>query len=98
MIPAITVALSNARWKPFCSCPLDEAVSGALRCEIQPVLDLRVLLGLINISEAPRPLHVVSSPTASHNSSAANYEHLNEHLSQLIIYEISQFSEECLFE
>lgn len=48
-----TVALSKARWKPFCSCPFDEAVPGSLRCETQPVLDLWVLLGVINISAAP---------------------------------------------
>lgn len=47
------VALSKARWKPFCSCLFDEAVPGSLRCEIMPVLDLWALLGVINISEAP---------------------------------------------
>lgn len=46
------VALTKARWKPFCSCPFDEAVPCSLRCEIMPLLDLWAFLSVINISEA----------------------------------------------
>lgn len=82
----------KARWRPFCSCPLDEAVPGALRCKIQPVLDRRLLLGAINISEAPRPLcALLPRSWPSRNTSAADYEHLNEHLSPLMIYGLHSF-------
>lgn len=47
------VALSKGGWKPFCSCPFDEAVPGSLRCEIMPVFDLWAVLDVINILEAP---------------------------------------------
>lgn len=78
------VALTKARWKPFCSCPFDEAVPGSLRCETMPLLDLWALR-CDQYFRSIKPLCLVSAHIASHNSPAASCKCLNEPLGQLMI-------------